>query len=77
MLAPGGLLILYGPFKIDGTHTAPSNASFDEMLRAQDPQWGVRDLGDVNGVARAAGFVEVERNRLPANNMVVVWRLGS
>lgn len=75
VLAPGGLLLLYGPFRIDGRHTADSNASFDEWLRSQDPRWGVRDLGEVNAVARAAGFEEVERNAMPANNLTVVWRL--
>ncbi len=28
-LPPGGVLYLYGPYKIDGRHTAPSNAAFD------------------------------------------------
>ena len=31
-LAPDGRLFLYGPFKRDGRHTAPSNAAFDESL---------------------------------------------
>src|SRR4051812_23470636 len=44
LLAPGSVLFLYGPFRENGRHTAPSNAAFDASLKAQDPQWGVRDL---------------------------------
>ena len=47
LLAPGSVLYLYGPFKENGAHTAPSNAAFDASLRAHDPAWGVRDTGDV------------------------------
>ena len=34
LLAAGGVLYLYGPFKENGEHTAPSNAAFDASLRA-------------------------------------------
>src|SRR3546814_8056722 len=52
-LRPGGGLYLYGPFKREGRHTAPSNADFDAGLRAQDPAWGVRDLEMVADLAAA------------------------
>ena len=47
-LRSDGRLFLYGPFKRDGKHTALSNAVFDTSLRDQDPEWGVRDIGDVD-----------------------------
>lgn len=47
VLGAGGMLFLYGPFKIDGRHTAPSNHDFDLDLRRRNPAWGIRDLGEV------------------------------
>src|ERR1700733_1651236 len=55
-LAPGGLLYLYGPYKIGGEHTAPSNRDFDLDLRRRNPQWGIRDLDDVKALAERHGF---------------------
>ena len=71
-LAPGGLLIFYGPFRIAGEHTAPSNADFDESLRQRDPEWGVRDLEAICDAA--AGFRLEERVEMPANNQMLVFR---
>ena len=45
LLRPGGRLFIYGPFKRAGVHTAPSNAAFDATLKAENPDWGVRDVG--------------------------------
>ncbi len=72
ILPPGALLTLYGPFKRGGAHTAPSNADFDESLRARDPAWGVRDLEAV--VAAATGFDPPEIHTMPANNLTVAFR---
>lgn len=74
VLSPSGVLFLYGPFKRDGQHTAESNQRFDERLRAEDPRWGVRDLGDVTALARDAGFSEPEIVAMPANNLSLVFR---
>ncbi len=74
VLTPGGLLVLYGPFKRGGEHTAPSNESFDESLRARDPAWGVRDLDDVADAAAGAGLDLAETVEMPANNLIAVFR---
>ena len=76
ILAPGGLLFLYGPFMRDGRHTAESNQRFDERLRGEDPRWGVRDLADVERVANAAGLLLAEVVAMPANNLSLVFRRG-
>lgn len=75
VLPRGGLLITYGPYSIDGKHTAPSNAEFDASLRQRDPRWGVRDLSELERVARVAGFELERREAMPANNFTLVFRL--
>ncbi|WP_137126867.1 DUF938 domain-containing protein [Roseomonas sp. HF4] len=72
--ALGAMLVLYGPFRRGGAHTAPSNAAFDESLRARDPAWGVRDLEAVAALAAREGFGPPEATEMPANNMTVVFR---
>ena len=76
ILANEALLFLYGPFKIDGQATAPSNVAFDEDLRRRDPEWGVRNLEEVEALARAAGIELIEINDMPANNKLIVFRKG-
>lgn len=71
VLPPGGPLVLYGPYLVDG-HTAPSNREFDQSLRSRDPQWGVRELRDVEREAGRHGLSLVETVAMPANNLVVV-----
>ncbi len=73
-LTPGGVLYLYGPFKENRHHTAASNASFDAILRASNPEWGVRDLGEVSDLANEHGLDLVERISMPANNLSLVFR---
>ncbi len=73
-LSEGGVLYLYGPYKIDGEHTAPSNQAFDEDLKSRDSEWGIRDLGDVAAEAAANGLTHVETVKMPANNLSVVFR---
>jgi len=74
VLPPGGILYLYGPYKIDGRHTAPSNQAFDDDLRARNPLWGIRDLADVVALAEQHGFTLAETVPMPANNLSVVFR---
>lgn len=74
VLGPGGTLYLYGPFKIGGQHTAPSNERFDRWLTDQDPSWGVRDLDRVVLEARARGLKLSETVPMPANNLSVILR---
>jgi hypothetical protein len=74
VLPPGGVLYLYGAYKRDGQHTAPSNEAFDASLRAQDPAWGVRDLEAVVALAGAHGFPAPIVEQMPANNLSLVLR---
>jgi hypothetical protein len=66
-------LVLYGPYKRGGVHTAPSNADFDAWLRGRDPSFGVRDLEVVVAEAANRGLRLVEINEMPANNLMLVF----
>ncbi|MEX2617468.1 MAG: DUF938 domain-containing protein [Alphaproteobacteria bacterium] len=75
ILPPGdGVLYLYGPFKRNNSHTAPSNAQFDQSLRSRNTQWGIRNLETVIAEAAARDFEEQEIVEMPANNLSVVFR---
>jgi hypothetical protein len=69
----GGRLFLYGPFKRGGKHTAPSNAVFDQSLRDQNAEWGVRDIDDLQILAASACLELVEIVEMPANNLTLVF----
>jgi hypothetical protein len=73
-LTDAGVVYLYGPYKEQGRHTAPSNEAFDRALRAQNPAWGVRNLEDVIETATDAGFEHVATVAMPANNLSVGFR---
>ncbi|HEY8352709.1 MAG TPA: DUF938 domain-containing protein [Sphingomonadales bacterium] len=74
LLGPDGIVYLYGPYRRDGEHTAPSNAAFDASLRSQNPAWGVRDMGEVADVAARHGFRLDEIVAMPANNFSLIFR---
>lgn len=74
ILPEGGILYLYGPFREGGAHTAPSNAAFDDSLRARNGSWGVRDIEAVVAAGEARGLHLVERVAMPANNLSLIFR---
>lgn len=74
ILSSGNPLVLYGPFKKGGQHTAPSNAMFDESLRQQNPDWGVRDIADVESAGAAVGLRLDPLIPMPSNNFCAVFR---
>jgi SAM-dependent methyltransferase len=72
-LRADGRLFLYGPFKRGGKHTAVSNAVFDTSLRERDPEWGVRDVEDLERLAAGADLVLIDIAAMPANNLVLTF----
>ncbi len=76
-LRAGGVLYLYGPYKIDGRHTAQSNEEFDAWLRGQNADWGIRDLGEVKELAARHGLTLAETVPMRANNLSVIFRRGA
>jgi cyclopropane fatty-acyl-phospholipid synthase-like methyltransferase len=73
LLGPDGVLFLYGPFMLDGTHTAASNAAFDADLKRRDPRWGVRDVDDLVREGALRGLELREIVKMPANNLSLVF----
>ena len=73
-LKTGGKLCLYGPYKRGGVHTAPSNAAFDQSLRAQNPEWGVRDLEVIAEEAGIRGLAASDVIEMPSNNLTVIFQ---
>lgn len=74
LLPPGAPLILYGPYRRAGFPLEPSNAAFDESLKARDPNWGLRLLEDVAECAGANGLDLARVVEMPANNLTVIFR---
>jgi SAM-dependent methyltransferase len=72
-LRDGGKLFVYGSFMREGAHTAPSNAAFDASLRAENPDWGVRDVSDLDALAEAAGLSRAAITPMPSNNLVLAF----
>ena len=75
-LAAQGLLVLYGPFIVDGESTAASNLAFDGDLRRLNPAWGLRQLSDVLETARGAGLQLQAQISMPANNLMLSFGRG-
>ncbi|GAC1330660.1 MAG: class I SAM-dependent methyltransferase [Steroidobacteraceae bacterium] len=73
VLAPGGVLCVYGPFRYAGRHTSQSNQEFDRMLQERDPASGIRDLEAVTLLAAQYGLRLDADHDLPANNRLVVF----
>ena len=74
-LRPSGRLLIYGPFIESGVTTAPSNLAFDADLRARNSAWGLRELPQVVAAAQSQGLQLEERVALPANNLLLVFKL--
>lgn len=73
---PGGLLVLYGPYREGDAPLVPSNAAFDESLKARDPAWGLRDLDAVVALAKSHRLHLTRRVEMPANNLMLLFRLA-
>lgn len=74
VLGVGGVFCLYGPFGENGRHTGPGNERFDASLRARDYRMGIRDVGELESFAVAAGFELARRHVMPADNRILVWQ---
>lgn len=74
LLPGGGVLILYGPWLVDGEPTAPSNMAFDADLRARNPDWGLRRVDSFAADASARGLALADQRTMPANNRMLLFK---
>ena len=73
VLEDGGVFCLYGPFNYQGSYTSPSNARFDQWLKARDPSSGIKDFEALQELAEKAGLELIRDYEMPANNRTLVW----
>ncbi len=76
VLPAGAPLMTYGPYRREGHPLEPSNAAFDQSLKARDERWGLRLLEDVSAAAEAQGLAFERFVEMPANNLCVIYRRG-
>ena len=76
-LKPGGLLLVYGPFIVEGQTLSPGNVAFDADLRQRSSAWGLRSIIEVDAQARQAGLTLERQFDMPTNNLLLAWRLPS
>jgi len=74
ILERDAVLYLYGPMIFEGQELEPSNAAFDRSLRERNPEWDLRAAGEIESVAKSAGFRLEEVVRIPANNTSLIFR---
>jgi SAM-dependent methyltransferase len=74
VLGQPGVLCVYGPFRYGDRYTSDSNAQFDGFLRKRDPDSGIRDAHELDGLARQQGLELVADHSMPANNQLRVWK---
>jgi len=71
VLAPRGVLCVYGPFRYAGEYTSDSNQAFDGMLKERDPRSGLRDVNAITELAASYGLDLVDDHDLPAFNRLL------
>ena len=74
LLANGGMLYLYGPYRRDGVHTAQSNIEFDAWLKGQNEAWGVKDMDEVSRQGELNGLELASVLEMPANNFSLIFQ---
>ena len=72
-LSPGGRLLIYGPFRVEGKHVSESNQQFDMSLQERNSSWGVRDQEAVIEEAQRAALTLQDIRLMPSNNRIILF----
>lgn len=73
LLSSQGLFIQYGPININGTFTSDSNKKFEKWLKLQGEHMGIRDLTELQKLAKDVDLNLKQQIAMPANNYILVW----
>ncbi|WP_435139497.1 DUF938 domain-containing protein [Pseudopelagicola sp. nBUS_19] len=73
-LAPGGQLIIYGPFKRNNNLTSEGDLTFHTSLQATDSEIGYKNNEDVFVWGKEKGLTSSIQIDMPANNLAICWR---
>ena len=74
ILKKDGLLMLYGPFNINGKSISESNLQFDKSLKSQNEEWGIRDLNDINQIGINHGLENYKVIHMPSYNFSIMFK---
>lgn len=75
VLAKGGLFMIYGPVNVNAEYTSEGNARLDEWLKTcVNPLAGIKDIADVEQLARDQGLALIDNRAMPANNRLLVFK---
>lgn len=74
LLKDDGVLLIYGPFRVDGQFSTNSNKMFhDTLASAGVPEWGLKDIADLKRSAANHGLELKEAVNMPSNNFTLVF----
>jgi len=74
LLTDDGILLIYGPFQVEGSFTTDSNKEFhDTLSSAGVSEWGLKDVADLKKAAANHGLELKEQINMPANNFSLIF----
>lgn len=73
VLPENAKLLIYGPFSFDGKHTSEGNQAFDQKLKRENPGGGIRDVAELDQLAKSYRFSPARIVPMPSNNHLLIW----
>lgn len=74
LLPKEGLLIFYGPFCFNNKEMVASNQDFDQWLKAENPDYGIRNWDMIADIAGGLDLQASPPVNMPANNYIIELR---
>ena len=72
LLAPGGRIVIYGPFMRGGDLTSDGDIAFHASLQSENPAIGYKDDFDIMDLLQQAGLDMAQVVEMPANNLALI-----